>query len=68
MSFLDGFLNERPGENKEEVTKKNVGQTTFENRGEPISADDKKQIEMQSADAIREIFDPEIPVNIYELG
>jgi FeS assembly SUF system protein len=68
MSFLDGFLNERPGDVKEEPVKKNESQTTSENRGEPISVDEIKKIEHLAAEAIREIFDPEIPVNIYELG
>jgi len=68
MSFLDGFLNETPGDKKEEETKVSVSPATSEKRGGPISADEKKQIEMKAADVIREIFDPEIPVNIYELG
>ncbi|MDG1438257.1 MAG: SUF system Fe-S cluster assembly protein [Emcibacteraceae bacterium] len=68
MSFLDGFLNETPGDKKEEKTNESVSPATSEQRGDPISADEKKQIEIKSADSIREIFDPEIPVNIYELG
>ena len=33
-----------------------------------LSLDDKKQIEERVIDVIRTIFDPEIPVDIYELG
>ncbi|WDU60272.1 SUF system Fe-S cluster assembly protein [Pseudemcibacter aquimaris] len=33
-----------------------------------MSAEEKKALEMKAADALREIYDPEIPVNIYELG
>lgn len=68
MSFLDGFLNEKPGEKQEEETKMNESQTTSLNKGEPISDDVKKQLQIAAADVIREIYDPEIPVNIYELG
>ncbi|MCC3861845.1 SUF system Fe-S cluster assembly protein [Pseudemcibacter aquimaris] len=69
MSFLDGFLNERPGDKEEEKkTPQEESKTTSENRGEPISAEEKKALEMKAADALREIYDPEIPVNIYELG
>jgi FeS assembly SUF system protein len=68
MSFLDGFLNEKPVEKQEEEIKNNESQITSENKGEPITDAEKKQLEMAAADAIREIYDPEIPVNIYELG
>lgn len=68
MSFLDGFLNERPGDKQEEEIKVKESETTSENRSEPITDDVKKKLTYAAADAIREIFDPEIPVNIYELG
>lgn len=68
MSFLDGFLNERPGDKQEEEVIVKESETTSEDKGEPITDAVKKQLEHAAADAIREIFDPEIPVNIYELG
>ncbi|MBT5187624.1 MAG: SUF system Fe-S cluster assembly protein [Kordiimonadaceae bacterium] len=68
MSFLDGFLNQRPGEKPEENEKEKSSEPTSENRGDPISADEKKVIQSLAAGKISEIFDPEIPVNIYELG
>ena len=68
MSFLDGFLNERPGEKQEEEIKLKESQTTSIDKGEPISDEAKKKLQMAAADVIREIYDPEIPVNIYELG
>jgi len=64
MSFLDGFLNKRPEDEK--VAEKK--QEPAISGGEPISTDEKKTIQNLAADKIREIYDPEIPVNIYELG
>ena len=64
MSFLDGFLNQRP-ENEDE---KKSSDATSKNMGEPITADEKQNLQNLAAEKIREIFDPEIPVNIYELG
>ena len=49
-------------------TKKKSSDTTSKNRGEPITADEKQNLQNLAAEKIREIFDPEIPVNIYELG
>jgi len=68
MSFLDGFLNNRPDEESEvaEVNKNTV--TTEVNRGEKITDDEKQRLQSAAADKLREIYDPEIPVNIYELG
>lgn len=62
-SFLDGFLNEKQDREMEEQK-----ETTFVSGGEPISTDEKKQLESQIANVLREIYDPEIPVDIYELG
>ncbi|MEZ5757718.1 MAG: SUF system Fe-S cluster assembly protein [Emcibacteraceae bacterium] len=64
MSFLDGFLNQQP---KEEDGKKS-SETNSGNRGEPISAEQKRNLQNLAAEKLREIYDPEIPVNIYELG
>lgn len=62
MSFLDGFLNQRPDEEKPEAKQ------ATKSGGDPISADEKKNLQHLAAEKIREIYDPEIPVNIYELG
>ena len=35
---------------------------------EEVTAEDIKTLEEQVKDAIKTVFDPEIPVNIYELG
>jgi FeS assembly SUF system protein len=68
MSFLDGFLNQRPGDKPEETEQAKSSVPTSENRGDPISEDEKKAMQSLAAAKISEIFDPEIPVNIYELG
>lgn len=67
MSFLDGFLKEKPAEEEKKDTV-NESETTSANKGEPISAEEIKALEIKAADVLREIYDPEIPVNIYELG
>ena len=68
MSFLDGFLNQRPEDKSEEKDEKKSSQPTSKSGGEPISADEKQKLQSLAAEKIREIYDPEIPVNIYELG
>lgn len=67
MSFLDGFLNQRPDQKPEE-DKNELQQQASKSGGDPISADEKQNLQNHAAEKIREIFDPEIPVNIYELG
>jgi FeS assembly SUF system protein len=67
MSFLDGFLDQRPDQITEEE-KKEAPKTTSNSGGEPISANEKQNLQNLAAEKLREIFDPEIPVNIYELG
>lgn len=64
MSFLDGFLNQQPKEDDE----KKLSEENPSNRGEPISAEEKRNLQNLAAEKLREIYDPEIPVNIYELG
>jgi len=64
MSFLDGFLNQRPQEKDENKS----SETTLKSGGEPITPEEKQSLQNLAAEKIREIFDPEIPVNIYELG
>ena len=68
MSFLDGFLNNRPDEKSEEAAVNEKPVTTEINRGEKITDDEKQRLQSATADKLREIYDPEIPVNIYELG
>ncbi len=36
--------------------------------GEPVSPEEAARIETEVVEAIKTVFDPEIPVNIYELG
>ena len=64
MSFLDGFLNKRPDEQTEKV----ISETANIDRGAAIGDDEKQKLRTEAADKLREIYDPEIPVNIYELG
>lgn len=64
MSFLDGFLIEQAEEKGEESSSKptpNAG-------GIHINEEEKQKLQSSAAEKIREIYDPEIPVNIYELG
>ena len=70
MSFLDGFLNQKPDHEQETKaeTEVKLPETASKSGGDPISADEKQAILSQAADKISEIYDPEIPVNIYELG
>lgn len=68
MSFLDGFLNQRPEDKSEEKVEKKSSQPTSKSGGEPISTEENQKLQSLAAEKIREIYDPEIPVNIYELG
>lgn len=68
MSFLDGFLNQKPDQDEKDTATNKLPETTSKKRGDPISADEKQSIQSKAADKVREIYDPEIPVNIYELG
>lgn len=40
----------------------------FLNKGEPLTEEQKKTLQSAVIAALQEIYDPEIPVNIYELG
>ena len=62
-NFLDGFLN---NDIEEEAALFDDEEGT--EKGEEISDDMKQQIKMEVIATIKEIYDPEIPVNIYELG
>lgn len=64
MSFLDGFYNrddkDKAPENKQEV--KSVS------GGPALGDDERRELSQKVVEVLREIYDPEIPVNIYELG
>ena len=52
----------------EEMVKNAVGEQ-YDEMAEPPDVElDKHPIAREAAEALRKIFDPEIPVNIYELG
>jgi len=42
--------------------------SAFENKKEPVKTEIKYMIKRQIIEEIRKIYDPELPVNIYELG
>lgn len=64
MSFLDGFLNQKP----EDEEKQKSAEIKPKGEGGKISPEEKQKLQHLAADKMREIYDPEIPVNIYELG
>ncbi len=64
MSFLDGFLNQKSGEEE----KQRPAETKPNGENGKISSEEKQKLQHLAADKLREIYDPEIPVNIYELG
>ena len=64
MSFLDGFLNQRP----EDKEKQEPPMQKAKSGGEPVSEQQKQSLQHLAKEKLREIYDPEIPVNIYELG
>ena len=69
-NFLDGFLNNDIEEEAAFFDDQEGGFDDEEGteKGEEISDDMKQQIKMEVIATIKEIYDPEIPVNIYELG
>ena len=64
MSFLDGFLIEQAEEKGGDSSSKSTPNAA----GIPINEEEKQKLQSSAAEKIREIYDPEIPVNIYELG
>ena len=58
--FLDAFLGKSDEDDATPVTPPSA----------PILSEEERDVdlEMRVADALRDIYDPEIPVNIYELG
>ena len=69
--FLHNFLNLGSKEDEEKMDKAVVDSKEAEAAPVPekVMGDDRdRELEIRVADKLREIFDPEIPVNIYELG
>ena len=64
MSFLDGFLIEQAEEKGGDSSSKSTPNAA----GISINEEEKQKLQSSAAEKIREIYDPEIPVNIYELG
>ena len=64
MSFLDGFYN-RDDKDKDPAKDKDVKATSG---GPAISEAEQRELNQKIVDVLREIYDPEIPVNIYEMG
>ena len=69
-NFLDGFLNNDIEEEAAFFDDKEGGFDDEDEaeKGKEISGAMKQQIKMDVIATIKEIYDPEIPVNIYELG
>ena len=69
MSFLNKFLEE---EQDKQVTSSEEQpiETTSEVRdfSTPLSEETRKYLQEQIVERMREIYDPEIPVDIYEMG
>jgi len=69
MSFLDKFLKEEQDKHVSNSEEQSI-ETTSEKRdfSIPLSEDTRKYLQEQVTARMREIYDPEIPVDIYELG
>jgi len=73
MSFLEGFLKEGQDSKVDESEQKS-SETTSEavvatrDFSLPLSEETRKFLQEQVVERMREIYDPEIPVDIYELG
>lgn len=70
--FLDAFLEKRP-QNPDatdpDATDPDAPAADAQAAGSPAEAGDRDQeLEMRVIDMLRTIYDPEIPVDIYELG
>lgn len=65
--FLDAFLEKRP--QNPDATDPDAPAADAQAAGSPAEAGDRDQeLEMRVIDMLRTIYDPEIPVDIYELG
>lgn len=49
-------------------TPQNIMATTENNTHAPLTADEKLKVEERIVDVLKTVYDPEIPVNIYDLG
>lgn len=69
MSFLDKFLNEEQDKqvNSSEEQSDNVVSETRD-FSIPLSQDTRSYLQEKIVERMREIYDPEIPVDIYEMG
>lgn len=65
--FLDAFLEKRPQNPDEEATDKAAAAPADAASGAE-EGDRDHDLEMRVIDMLRTIYDPEIPVDIYELG
>ncbi len=73
MSFLDDFLKDEQDKKVDNTTDKLPETTLNEASGVPdytlpLSEDMQKYVQERIVERMREIYDPEIPVDIYELG
>ncbi|WP_138381202.1 SUF system Fe-S cluster assembly protein [Luteithermobacter gelatinilyticus] len=80
MSYLDGFLNKKSKPAETDGTPEEENKTaglrpegrpaeeTHHTRGKPLTDEEKRTLGQAVVEVLREIYDPEIPVNIYELG
>lgn len=66
--FLNRFLKSGPDKDEEKMEKESIDETASSPAPKIEDADRDRELELRVADKLREIFDPEIPVNIYELG
>ncbi|WP_417320868.1 SUF system Fe-S cluster assembly protein [Emcibacter sp.] len=64
MSFLDGFYS-RDDKDKDADKKQ---ETKVSSGGPALSDDERRDLNQKIVEVLREIYDPEIPVNIYEMG
>lgn len=64
----DTRAEERPEMNKDSVTPPAEGAETSVETGAAPAGEGKQDLKTSVIDALSQIYDPEIPVNIYELG
>ncbi|WP_321395688.1 SUF system Fe-S cluster assembly protein [Emcibacter sp.] len=64
MSFLDGFYNR---DEKYKASEKQQHEKPVSG-GPALSEEEQRALNQRVVEVLREIYDPEIPVNIYEMG
>ncbi|MBL4894136.1 MAG: DUF59 domain-containing protein [Emcibacter sp.] len=67
MSFLDKFLKEEQDKTVDNSEQQPV-KTEQRDFSVPLSEDTRKYLQEQVTARMREIYDPEIPIDIYEMG